>query len=174
MKHLSVTALLFLAIAVSVAAQTKTVKPAASRNADDEAAIQGMLTVSGKGWSAGDAKLTSSVYTEDAQWMNAFGRRKNGRAEIEAFLTWLFAHPGEQNTKTTLRRDSPIKFLRPDVAVVHFYQEVTGQLTDDGKETPKRRIHVTKIVTKENGKWLIANEVIMDERISLMDAKDSP
>ncbi len=106
--------------------------------------------------------------------MNAFGRRKNGRAEIEAFLTWLFAHPGEQNTKTTLRRDSPIKFLRPDVAVVHFYQEVTGQLTDDGKETPQRRIHVTKIVTKENGKWLIANEVIMDERISLMDAKDSP
>jgi len=30
-----------------------------------------------------------------------------------------------------------------------------------------RRIHVTKIVTKERGKWLIANEVIMDERDSL-------
>jgi len=104
----------------------------------------------------------------------AFGRRKNGRAEIEAFLTWLFAHPGEQNTKSTVRRDSPIRFLRPDVAVVHFYQEVTGQLTDDGRETPKRRIHVTKIVTKENGQWLIANEVIMDERDSLMDKKGFP
>jgi len=167
MKRWSIVATLIMAIAVFVSAQNKTVKPTASRNTDDEAAIRSVLSASGKGWSAGDAKLASSVYTEDAQWMNAFGRRKNGRAEIEAFLTWLFAHPGEQNTKSTARRDFSIKFLRPDVAVVHFYQEVTGQLTDDGKETPKRRIHVTKIVTKENGKWLIANEVIMDERDSL-------
>ncbi len=95
MKHLSVTALLFLAIAVSVAAQTKTVKPAASRNADDEAAIQGMLTVSGKGWSAGDAKLASSVYTEDAQWMNAFGRRKKIRVDLRQSAAWFSFPPTE-------------------------------------------------------------------------------
>ncbi len=167
MKRLYIVALLILAIAATTSAQTKTEKTTPSRHSADEAAIEAMLSVLGKGWKTGDAKLASSVYTDYAQWMNAFGRRKNGRAEIETFLTWLFAHPGEQNTKSTSQRDFSIKFLRPDVAVLHQYREVTGQLTDDGKETPKRRIHVTQIVTKERGKWMIANEVIMDERDSL-------
>ncbi len=42
-------------------------------------------------------------------------------------------------------------------------------MSDSGKEMPKRKIHVTQIATKENGKWLIANEMIMDERESLTD-----
>ena len=169
MKRLNLIVMLILAIAVVASAQTKTEKSAPSKNADDEKAIQAMLAVSGKGWMTKDAKLASSVYTEDAQWMNAFGIRKNGRAEIEGQLTWLFAHPGEKNSKSSSFRDFSIKFLRPDVAVVHFYLELTGQMSDSGKEMPKRKIHTTRIAVKENGKWLIANEVIMDERESLAD-----
>jgi len=173
MKRLSLLAMLILAIALCAAAQTKTEKPAPSKNAEDEKAIQAMLAVSGKGWAARDAKLASSIYAEDAQWMNAFGRRKNGRAEIEEFLKWLFSHPGEKNTKSAntpdVPRESSIKFIRPDVAVIYSYREVIGQMSDSGKEMPKRKIHVTQIATKERGKWLIANEVIMDERESLAD-----
>lgn len=89
MKRWSKVATLMMAIAVSVSAQNKTVNPAASQNADDETAIQEMLSVSGKGWSAGDAKLASSVYTEDAQWMNAFGRRKKICVDLRQSAAWF-------------------------------------------------------------------------------------
>ncbi len=173
MKHLYLTMLLILAVAVAASAQTKTEKSVLSKNADDEKAIQAMLATAGKGWAERDAKLASSIYTEDAQWMNAFGRRKNGRIEIEEFLKWLFSHPGEKNTRSANTPDVPrepsIKFIRPDVAVIYSYRESSGQMSDSGKEMPKRKIHVTQIATKENGKWLIANEMIMDERESLTD-----
>lgn len=173
MKRFNSIAMLILTIASLAAAQTKTEKSAPPKNAADEKAIQAMLAISGNGWAARDAKLASSVYAEDAQWMNAFGRRKNGKAEIEEFLKWLFSHPGEKNTKsadsTNAPRDPSIKFIRPDVAVIYSYREVIGQMSDSGKEMPKRKIHVTQIATKERGKWLIANEVIMDERESLAD-----
>lgn len=173
MKRLHLIVMLILATVAVTLAQTKTKMSEPSINADEEKAIQMMLAVEGRGWSIRDAKMASSVYTEDAQWMNAFGRRKNGRVEIEEFLVWLFSHPGEQNTKTTNLPDSSrqfsIRFIRPDVAIIHDYREVIGQLSDSGREMPKRKIHVTKIVTKESGKWLIANSVIMDERESLAD-----
>ncbi len=48
MKRRSIVATLIMAIAVFVSAQNKTVKPAASRNADDEAVIEAMLEISGR------------------------------------------------------------------------------------------------------------------------------
>ena len=56
-----------------------------------------------------------------------------------------------------------MRFVRPDVAVVHTYAERVGQI-EKGKVIPKRKIHSQIVVSKEDGKWLIQSVLIMDEK----------
>ena len=56
-----------------------------------------------------------------------------------------------------------VRFVRPDVAVVHTYAEVVGQIAH-GKVIPTRKIHRQFVVSKEDGKWLIQSVLIMDEK----------
>jgi hypothetical protein len=56
-----------------------------------------------------------------------------------------------------------VRFVRPDVAVVHSYAERVGQIAQ-GKVIPTRKVHSQIVVSKEDGKWLIQSVLIMDEK----------
>ena len=50
------------------------------------------------------------------------------------------------------------------MAVVYEYEEVIGQIDPAiEKPMPKRKIHHQYVVSKEDGKWLIQSELIMNE-----------
>ena len=59
---------------------------------------------------------------------------------------------------------SDVRIVRPDVAVVYEYIERVGQIDPTiNKPMPTRKIHVQYVLSKEEGKWLIQSELIMDE-----------
>jgi uncharacterized protein (TIGR02246 family) len=87
------------------------------RDAGDDDAIRALLGVMSDAWCRGDGQEYASVFSEDATYVNAPGRRLVGRQSIAAFHqrdfdgllkdTRLGAYPYE------------IQWLTPDVALVH-------------------------------------------------------
>jgi uncharacterized protein (TIGR02246 family) len=83
-----------------------------------------------------EAPLAAS-FTQDADFVNVYGMWRRGPAEIESrqkerMETVL------KNAKITLL-DLRIRFIRPDVPIVHETHEMSGMLSDDGKTMPPHR-----------------------------------
>ena len=105
----------------------------------------------------------AEVFAADIDWTNAWGRRLHGLEELSRF--WEQArhdqHITGKITPESVKTD--VRFVRPDVAVVHIYGERTGQI-EQGKVIPTRKVHSQYVVSKEDGKWLIQSVLIMDEK----------
>ena len=50
--------------------------------------------------------------------------------------------------------DLRIRFIRPDVAIVHQSHETRGYLDSDGDTMPPQRELSIRVLVKEQGKWL--------------------
>jgi len=107
----------------------------------------------------------AAQYALDADWTNSFGDRLHGRnallQKFDQLSRSVFYQAG---------RDAPgsdqmdVRFIRPDVAVVYEYEEVIDQIDPTNEEAmPTRKIHHQYVVSKEDGKWLIQSELIMNE-----------
>ena len=55
-------------------------------NVADKAAIRQAIANWDAGWKEFNAELASQDYADDADWTNAFGRSRKGKAEIQKFL----------------------------------------------------------------------------------------
>jgi len=106
------------------------------------------------------------VFAADIDWTNAWGRRLHGLEELSRF--WEDARHDQNYLAGKITPESEkidVRFVRPDVAVVHRYAERVGQIdSTTGKVMPTRRTHEQIVVSKEDGKWLIQSELIMDEK----------
>jgi uncharacterized protein (TIGR02246 family) len=111
-----------------------------------------------------DSRAERAVYAPDAMWINAFGRRRAGPDSIEAFLRLLYADSGYAESRMVREEPPEVRFIRPDVAVVHEYHEREGQRLAGGSVIPIRRVHTTFVLSKENGRWLVRYQFIGDER----------
>jgi uncharacterized protein (TIGR02246 family) len=129
---------------------------------EDESAVRALIQ-----GADGDNKNATKArqYALDADWTNSFGERLHGREALLQKFDQL-AH----STFYQAGRDAPdsdkvdVRFVRPDVAVVYEYEEVVGQVDPTiRKPMPPRKIHHQYVVSKEDGKWLIQSELIMDE-----------
>lgn len=127
---------------------------------EDSLAIKNIINIQSK---SGNFEEREKIWAEDGRWLQAFGRVFYGKDTITSFEKYLHANAGFATSFISVRRDPEIKFLRPDVVVVHQYHEREGQVIDE-VVTPTRRINTTYIITKENGTWLLRDKVTMDER----------
>lgn len=124
----------------------------ASQNSKkDEDAIRQVVKQVEDGWNAHDGKAFAAPFATDADYVVVNGMRVTGREEIEKGHTGIF---------TTIYKDShnvatvkSVRFLRPDVAVVHVEWNLEFRV---GGETKKGHAMNTMVMTKENGKWSIA------------------
>lgn len=113
---------------------------------------------------AHDAHAERTLYAPDAVWINAFGRRREGPDSIGAFLGRLYADPGYATSRMVREAAPEVRFIRPDVAVVHEYHEREGQRLANGSVIPIRRVHTTFVLSREGGRWLVRYQFIGDER----------
>ena len=77
-----------------------------------------------------------------------------GVAAIERGLAVIFATRGQAARLTTL--DITVRFVRPDVALVHVTNEMSGVTAPDGRSLPSHRELSLRVVTKEHGVWRIS------------------
>jgi uncharacterized protein (TIGR02246 family) len=116
------------------------------------------------GWAKFDAKMVASNFTDDAIWQNPFGVRLHGSAQLERFLTNLFARPGYRSaTDTEAPKILDIRMQSPDVAVVWSDESSKGQIDDaTGKPMAPRHSYYLEVLVRKNGTWKISESMIMD------------
>ncbi|HKV80243.1 MAG TPA: SgcJ/EcaC family oxidoreductase [Candidatus Sulfotelmatobacter sp.] len=124
--------------------------------AQDEAAIRKLMDDLTLAWNKHDVVSFSMVFAKDADFTNWRGTlRIHGREEIKNAHVDGFTGMFRQSTLTVT--SAQIRFFAPGVAAVHCEWELVGTIDYDGKGTmPPRKYFPLMVVTKTDGKWLIA------------------
>ena len=115
----------------------------------DEAAIRENVKLLETGWNTKSGAVFAKPFAEDADYVVINGMYIKGRPGIEKGHQQIFDTIYKETTITLAIKQ--IRFLRPDVAVVH----VNGDRTSPVKELQQKAL-LTLVMTKENQGWTIA------------------
>ena len=153
MRSAFVSLSLFLILSTCAVGQTAGGGAKAKGSPKDEERIRKVLADFIEAWNKHDAKAFSMVFAEDADFTNVRGMSAHGRAEVEKFHAPLFATRfKDTNQKMTKTR---IRFIKPDVASVDAWWEMTGAKGLEGQDIPLRKGLLNFVMTKERDKWFI-------------------
>src|ERR687890_618738 len=94
----------------------------------DQALIEQVVENWYKAWQTKASKLAAQDYSDDADWTNAFGMKRKGRAEIEKILAEVFALPFVMAGQDEVVEQS-VRPIKPDVALVITRVERVEQRT---------------------------------------------
>jgi uncharacterized protein (TIGR02246 family) len=131
----------------------------------DQAALLATLRNLLVGFQRRNADLLVEVYTDDADWVNAFGSVKRGAAEIIDYLRGLFADANFNDGQLVSPPRSNIRSLSENIAVVSTHLRVSGQGLIDGGAIALRDNHSLHILQKQpDARWQVASEIYMDAR----------
>ena len=98
----------------------------------DQEAITRTLTSLLAGFSERDVGKLADVYSDDADWVNAFGSVKHGRQQIITYLRGLFADANFNAGTLKAPPQSSIRVLTNEVVVVSTHLLIKGQKLLDG------------------------------------------
>ena len=122
-----------------------------SKMSKDEAAIRANVEQMAKGWNMKSGAEFAKPFAENSDYVVINGMHIKGRADNAQ---------GHQQIFNTIYKDSrvsinvkQIRFLRPDVAVIHVESNLTVKA--GGAEQTGRGL-ITMVMTKEKDKWEIA------------------
>ena len=119
----------------------------------EEEAIKGLMLQTTDAFNKHDAKAWAQFCTPDAQLVTVRGESMKGIAEIEKGLAAIFETRGRRATLRTL--DIAVRVIRPDVALVHLTNEMSGVMSADGQQQPAHRELSIRVVVKEREGWRI-------------------
>ena len=101
---------------------------------EDVAAISAILAENVVALNKHDPVAASRQYMADAEFTNVAGIHVKGGAEIEKFLAAGFTTRLKAASWKPV--NTTIRFIRPDVAIVHVTSEISGFLNPDGSTAP--------------------------------------
>ena len=126
----------------------------AAEHPTDESAIRDLVGArQQQAWNQHNAHAYAELFAEDADVVNVVAWWWKGRAEVESNLTRMFANIFRESTLTF--REVEVRFLTPEIAVVHARWTMSGAHMPPGLPEPREGLQ-TLTVQKRNGKWLIA------------------
>src|SRR3954452_19564693 len=123
--------------------------------AQDTTAIRDVVaTQQSAAWTKHDAKAYAALFKEDGDCVNVLGWWWKSRADIEKKLTDAFAFVFKDSVLTIKESDVDVKFLTPEVALVHARWTMTGAKSPgNAAPVPQQGIQ-THTLQKQSGKWL--------------------
>ncbi len=143
MKYLLWGALLFL-FAAGANAQSKA----------DEEAVRTLPQAFCKAWAKHDGHELAKIMAQDVDFVTVATTYLHGRGDFEKFHTRLLSGRFKDSTNTPLQ--ATVRFLRPDMAVVHWSWKIEGDRNMDGtlRQQPRYGM-MTMVAEKRNGTWLV-------------------
>jgi uncharacterized protein (TIGR02246 family) len=100
-----------------------------------------------------DAKAATRMYAEDADFVTVRGERITGAAAMQQRLAVIFATRGPVTVKPL---GVTVRFIRPDVAVAHVTNELSGLVSPDGQPLAPQRELSLRVFERGNGTWRVA------------------
>ena len=131
----------------------------------DQAAIFSTLGALLNGFQHRNADALDAVYSDDADWVNAFGSVKHGRAEIVDYLRGLFADDNFNDGQLVAPPQSTIRRVTNDVVTISTHLQIRGQGLVGGGQIPLRDNHSLRILARQpDHTWRVVSEMYMDAR----------
>ncbi len=119
----------------------------------DLAAIQEVVAQTSAAFNLHDAKAFARYYTPDAWLVTVRGESMAGTSAIESGLASIFKSRAKTARLETL--DVSIRFIRPDVAVAHVLNELSGLKSSSGEVLPAHRELSIRVLVKDDGVWRV-------------------
>ena len=116
-------------------------------------AIEALMVQTTETFNRHDAKAWARFCTPDAQLVTVRGESMRGIDEIEKGLAAVFKTRARRATLKTL--EVSVRFIRPDVALAHVTNEMSGLLSLEGQPVPSHRELSIRVVVKDQGVWRI-------------------
>ena len=136
------------------------------RNATTQAVVTTLIDSFKSTWAAQDTDGHLELFSQDAEWINAYARMFRGKEELGVFLrTRLFPSFDSEVSREEIRnaRIISIRYLNDNAAIIHLYT--------DGRRGPSaiegqamRRTHIHLVTEKGENQWQIVHTAIMDAR----------
>jgi uncharacterized protein (TIGR02246 family) len=104
-------------------------------------------------WNRHDTRAYTSLWKEDADFVNVLGMHRGSRKEMQAELDYL--HAGRFKDTQIRLEHHKIRFLSPDCAVAHLWWEMSGDPGMPGYpvEDGRRRGIFTHVLERTPDGW---------------------
>lgn len=149
MKAMQILVSLALMMQASTACAQGAVTPA-----DEEAAVRKVIVEMTEGFNRHDARASTSMYLPDADFVTARGERFRGTEGYEKGLASILSTRAREASLRTL--DVSVRFIRPDIALAHVTNELSGLIAPDGQRPPPQKELSLRVFVKQDGRWRVA------------------
>ena len=116
-------------------------------------AVKALMVQTTEAFNRHDAKAWARFCTPDAQLVTVRGESMQGVGAIEKGLATVFETRARRAMLETL--DISVRFIRPDVALAHVTNEMSGLLSPEGQTLAPHRELSIRVVVKDQGVWRI-------------------
>ncbi len=104
-------------------------------------------------WAKHDGHQLAKMMAADVDFVTVATTYLHGRADFEKFHVRLLSGRFKDSTITPL--ETTARFLRPDMAVVHWSWKIEGDKNPDGTARQPRYGIMTLVAEKQSGNWLV-------------------
>jgi uncharacterized protein (TIGR02246 family) len=147
MNRLAIIFFLFFGIlteSMNANAQSKT----------DEQAVRKLPQTFCDAWAMHDGHELAKIMADDVDFVTVATTYLHGRSDFEKFHVRLLSGRFKESTNTPLQ--TTVRFLRPDMAVVHWSWKIEGDKNFDGRRRQEPRYGMmTMVAEKRSGTWLV-------------------
>ena len=123
---------------------------AQAQTKQDEKAVRELPLAFSNAWAKHDGHELAKIMAEDVDFVTVGATWFGGRADFEKYHTRLLSGRFHESTLTLL--ETAVRFIRPDLALVHWSWRVHGDKNADG---PPRFGLMTMFAEKRKGTWLV-------------------
>ena len=127
---------------------------AEAQSTQDEAAVRELPQAFSRAFNQHDGHALAAIMADDVDFVTVGLTWLHGRTDFEKYHTRLLVGRFKDISLTVL--ETRLRFIRPDVAVVHHSWAVQGDRNVDGSARPQRFGLMTMVAERRNGTWLVA------------------
>jgi uncharacterized protein (TIGR02246 family) len=119
----------------------------------EEQAIRSIETLWDDAWNRHDSDALADLLADDVDFINVTGAWFRGREEFRKRMTQTHQGVFKDSQRRTL--ETSVRFLTPDIAVVHARWEMRGLREPDDAMRPAWQGVITRVVQRQHGRWLV-------------------
>jgi uncharacterized protein (TIGR02246 family) len=124
-------------------------------SSSDEAAIRELELQFNAAWDRHDPDGLSESLVEDAQFITVNGAWTTSRAGFRDLMQRLHGPNGPFRSSTRRSPEMQVRFLAPDIAILHTRFWIKGEVMHDALSQQDRESVGTRVLHKIAGRWRI-------------------
>ena len=122
----------------------------------DEEAIRELEDRFNAAWNRHDPEAMAESLSDDAQFITVNGAWTTTRTGFRDLMARLHGASGPFRSSTRRTPEMQVRFLAPDIAMLHSRFWISGEVLHDEHSNPDRESVGIRVVRRIDGRWRVA------------------